>query len=178
MVGGPEEGMGLYAVAVALAGLGIVVIVGICIAGVVAGGCVPEGDASFASTITNDVFSFCERFTGLGSTGTGHETDEAAEFNLLINDSIYFTWDTRSFEVDGPFAITYKIRAYDDTIFDSFMRVTVTDGATGRVLLEDGFRRQYDGDREKNLEIPHEGPLQIDLYGNRVKADILIYAGQ
>ena len=54
------------------------------------------------------------------------------------------------------------------------MKVTVTDCATGRVLLQDGYRRQYSGDLEKDLKISHEGPVQIDLYGNRVNADILV----
>lgn len=141
-------------------------------------GGVPEGDASFAATITKGVCSFCERVTGTGSAGSGIAPNEGAELDLLINESIYFTWNTRSFEADGPLAITYHICAYDDTIFDRFMRVTVTDGATGEVLLQDGFRRQYDCDRKKDLELSHEGPVRIDLYGNRVKADILIYADQ
>lgn len=161
-----------------LIGLAVVLTVGSCIADVLTGETNPEGDAPFTVALTESVCSFSERFTGTGGTDPdpdpGPAPTETVENNLIINENIDFAWAARSFEAVGPLVITYIIRGHDDTTFDSFMKVTVTDCATGKVLLQDGYRRQYSGDLEKDLKISHEGPVQIDLYGNRVNVDILV----
>ena len=159
-----------------LIGLAVVLTVGSCIADVLTGEANPEGDTPFTVALTESVCSFSERFTGTGGTDPdpGPAPTEAVENNLIINENLDFAWSARSFEAVGPLFITYIIRGHDDTTFDCFMKVTVTDCATGRVLLQDGYRRQYSGDLEKDLKISHEGPVQIDLYGNRVNADILV----
>ena len=104
---------------------------------------------------------------------------EAAEKTLIMNQNIEFAWTARSFEADiedGPMVISYYINEHDDTTVSSFMELTVTDCTTGEVLLEDGYRRKYGADLKKDLTVFHEGTVRIDLYGNLVNADILIYA--
>ena len=104
---------------------------------------------------------------------------EAVEKTLIMNRSIDFMWTARSFEVDiedGPMVITYYINEHDDTTAACFMELTVTDCTTGEVLLEDGYRRKYSADLKKDLTLFYEGPVRIDLYGNKVNADIFIYA--
>lgn len=104
---------------------------------------------------------------------------EAVEKTLIMNRSIDFVYTARSFEVDiedGPLVITYYINDHDDTTINCFMELTVTDCTTGEVLLEDGYRRKYSADLKKDLTLFYEGPVRIDLYGNKVNADIFIYA--
>lgn len=104
---------------------------------------------------------------------------EAVEKKLIMNQSIDFAWNARSFEVDvedGPLVITYYINEHDDTTVACFMEVRVTDCTTGEVLLEDGYRRKYSADLKKDLTLFYEGPVRIDLYGNLVNADMYIYA--
>ena len=106
---------------------------------------------------------------------------EAAEKSLIMNRNIEFAWTARSFEADiedGPMVITYYINEHDDTTVASFMELTVTDCTTGDVLLQDGYRRNYGADLKKEMTVFHEGLVRIDLYGNLVNADILIYADQ
>ncbi|WP_274924756.1 hypothetical protein [Methanogenium marinum] len=42
--------------------------------------------------------------------------------------------------------------------------------------MEDGYRRKYSADLKKEMTLYYEGPIRIDLYGNMVNADILVYA--
>ena len=106
---------------------------------------------------------------------------EAIEKKLVMNQNLNFAWTAKSYEaniVDGPLVICYYINEHDDTTYDCFMALTVTDCATGEVLLKDGYRRQYSADLEKECELFREGKMQIDLYGNKVNADILIFADE
>ena len=106
---------------------------------------------------------------------------EATEKKLIMSRNIDFAYTARSFEADisdGPLVITYYINEHDDTTIDSFLEVTVTDRTTGEVLLEDGYRRKYGAELKEEFTIYYEGPVRIDLYGNKVNADLLIYADE
>lgn len=193
-----------------MAGLAILLVVGLSVVGMVTGGSdLPEGEP-FTVTILHSISSFVDGFSEAGVTASvgvisgssvrevgafqpddpnyyGPEIHavsrplpaDAAEKKLIMSQNIDFAYTARSFEADiadGPLVITYFINEHDDTTVACFMEVTVTDCTTGEVLLEDGYRRKYGAELKKDFTIFYEGPVRIDLYGNMVNADILVYA--
>lgn len=79
--------------------------------------------------------------------------------------------------VESPIVIDIIVTPKSENPNDAFLIATVRDTLTMKVIEENGYGRQYNTRRDKQIVLYKNGRYHLTLYGNLVDATLAIYIG-